>query len=323
MIVCPTPEKMQNVGFNPLPMTYATGHLQTVLQGSDADHDFGKAVLKQIPEAIKNPVAVIASKSHGDTSAVAILDMQYNGKSIVCAVVIDGYGRQNNEMIDSNAITSIHTRENAVTGLLNDAVKDETAGKTAVYYIDEKKATGLLQKAGLQLPRFLFRTDGYIHSIRDSGSSVKPRFENVTKSQQFKRWFGDWEKNPNTASKIVNEDGTPKIIYHQTAAEFNVFSNVNPLAGRNDSETPNGFFAKDNDADIGVGGDKQMALYGDMKKPLHFKDRAEASEWYSKHIDGYKALSENLNKLDEEYQSKYDAQETANDEYYRNTCKIL
>ena len=60
-----------------------------------------------------------------------------------------------------------------------------------------------------------------------------------------------------------------------------------------------------------------------MKKPLHFKDRAEASEWYSKHIDGYKALSENLNKLDEEYQSKYDAQETANDEYYRNTCKIL
>ena len=316
LIVCPTPEKMQNVGFNPLPMTYATGHLKTVLQGGKADHDFGKAVLKQIPEAIKNPVAVIASKSHSDTSTVAILDMQYDGKSIVCAVVIDGYGQQNNKMIDSNAITSIHTRQNAVTGLLNDAIEDESAGNVAVYYIDAKKATGLLQKAGLQLPRFLFRTDGYIHSIRDSDSSVKPKFENVTKSQQFKRWFGDWEKKPNTASKIVNEDGTPRIIYHQTAAEFNVFSNANPLAGRNDSETPNGFFAKDNDADIGVGGNKQMALYGDMKKPLHFKDRAEAKAWYSEHIDGYKGLTEKLNKLDEEYQSKYDAQETANDEYY-------
>lgn len=43
-----------------------------------------------------------------------------------------------------------------------------------------KKATGLLQKAGLQLPKRLFRTDGYIHSIRDSDSSVK-QFENVTK----------------------------------------------------------------------------------------------------------------------------------------------
>lgn len=316
LIVGPTPEKMQNVGFNPLPMTYATGHLKTVLQGDKADHDFGKSVLKQIPEAIKNPVAVIASKSHSDTSTVAILDMQYDGKSIVCAVVIDGYGRQNKERIDSNAITSIHTRQNAVTGLLNDAIENESAGNAAVYYIDAKKATGLLQGAGLQLPSGLFRTDGYIHSIRDSDSSVKPKFENVTKSQQFKRWFGDWEKKPNTASKIVNEDGTPRIIYHQTAAEFNVFSNANPLAGRNDSETPNGFFAKDNNADIGVGGNKQMALYGNMKKPLHFKNRAEANAWYSEHIDGYKGLTEKLNKLDEEYQSKYDAQETANDEYY-------
>ena len=140
--------------------------------------------------------------------------------------------------------------------------------------------------------------------------------DSQTKSEAFKEWFGDWENEPESASKVVNEDGTPRIIYHQTAAEFNVFSNENPLAGRNDSETPNGFFAKDNDTDIGVGGNKQMALYGDMKKPLHFKDRAEAKAWYSEHIDGYRGLTEKLNKLDEEYQSKYDAQETANDEYY-------
>ena len=44
-----------------------------------------------------------------------------------------------------------------------------------------KKATGLLQKAGLQLPSVLFLTDGYIHSIRDFDTSVKPKFENATK----------------------------------------------------------------------------------------------------------------------------------------------
>lgn len=64
--------------------------------------------------------------------------MQYDGKSIVCAVVIDGYGQQNKERIDSNAITSIHTRQNAVTGLLNDAIENESAGNVAVYYIDAK-----------------------------------------------------------------------------------------------------------------------------------------------------------------------------------------
>lgn len=43
-----------------------------------------------------------------------------------------------------------------------------------------KKSHRLLQKAGLQLPSVLFLTDGYIHSIRDSDSSVK-QFENATK----------------------------------------------------------------------------------------------------------------------------------------------
>lgn len=156
------------------------------------------------------------------------------------------------------------------------------------------------------------QNDAKKFSLKDTANES----DSQTKSEAFKEWFGDWENEPESASKVVNEDGTPRIIYHQTAAEFNVFSNANPLAGRNDSETPNGFFAKDNDADIGVGGNKQMALYGDMKKPLHFKDRAEAKAWYSEHIDGYRGLTEKLNKLDEEYRSKYDAQETANDEYY-------
>lgn len=48
------------------------------------------------------------------------------------------------------------------------------------YCMNAKKATGLLQGAGLQLPSGLFLTDGYIHSIRDSDSSVK-QFENATK----------------------------------------------------------------------------------------------------------------------------------------------
>lgn len=41
----------------------------------------------------------------------------------------------------------------------------------------------------------------------------------ATQSQQFKRWFGDWQNKPNTASKVVNDDGTPKVVYHGTDAE--------------------------------------------------------------------------------------------------------
>lgn len=40
----------------------------------------------------------------------------------------------------------------------------------------------------------------------------------------FKAWFGDWENDPDNASKVVNpKTGEPLVVYHGTDAEFNVF----------------------------------------------------------------------------------------------------
>lgn len=35
--------------------------------------------------------------------------------------------------------------------------------------------------------------------------------------QSFKTWFGDWENDPANASKIVDENGEPLVVYHGTA----------------------------------------------------------------------------------------------------------
>ncbi|MDR2774857.1 MAG: hypothetical protein LBC19_08970, partial [Tannerella sp.] len=40
----------------------------------------------------------------------------------------------------------------------------------------------------------------------------------------FKEWFGDWENNPENASKIVDENGEPMVMYHGTDAEFTEFA---------------------------------------------------------------------------------------------------
>lgn len=45
----------------------------------------------------------------------------------------------------------------------------------------------------------------------------------VTKTPEFKNWFGDWENDPSNASKVVNEDGSPKTVYHGTAQSFSSF----------------------------------------------------------------------------------------------------
>lgn len=38
-------------------------------------------------------------------------------------------------------------------------------------------------------------------------------------SENFKRWFGDWENDPENASKVVDENGKPLVVYHQTNAK--------------------------------------------------------------------------------------------------------
>lgn len=140
---------------------------------------------------------------------------------------------------------------------------DKKSEKTAMQIAFEKAQQNATSKSISEKVK-----DDTKFSLKDTANES----DSQTKSKAFKEWFGDWENNPESASKIVNEDGTPRIIYHQTAAEFNVFSNANPLAGRNDSETPNGFFAKDNDADIGVGGNVAV-YYIDAKKPPAYSRR--------------------------------------------------
>ncbi len=45
----------------------------------------------------------------------------------------------------------------------------------------------------------------------------------MVRTQRFKDWFGDWEKDPENSSKVVDDNGEPLVVYHGTNAEFNVF----------------------------------------------------------------------------------------------------
>lgn len=38
----------------------------------------------------------------------------------------------------------------------------------------------------------------------------------MVRTKKFKDWFGDWEKDPQHSSKIVDENGEPKAVYHGT-----------------------------------------------------------------------------------------------------------
>lgn len=52
------------------------------------------------------------------------------------------------------------------------------------------------------------------------------------RTPEFKQWFGDWENSPETASKVVDENGEPQVVYHGTSSQFTRFKLGGGLLGR-------------------------------------------------------------------------------------------
>lgn len=61
-------------------------------------------------------------------------------------------------------------------------------------------------------------------------SNLSPAQWLITRTRNFKRWFGDWENNPESSSKVVDENGEPLVVYHGTEAEFNTFDRTKTRA---------------------------------------------------------------------------------------------
>ena len=45
----------------------------------------------------------------------------------------------------------------------------------------------------------------------------------AVRTPAFKAWFGDWENDPKNASKVVDENGEPLVVYHATREVFDTF----------------------------------------------------------------------------------------------------
>lgn len=109
---------------------------------------------------------------------------------------------------------------------------------------------------------------------------------NLTESQwqqvrtpEFKAWFGDWENNPESASKVLDENGEPRVVYHGTN---NVQKTVrrNPRTGFNEYEYSNfesfetqydeqpGHFFNSNRDNAGSYGSNIYDVYLNLKNPL-------------------------------------------------------
>ena len=66
------------------------------------------------------------------------------------------------------------------------------------------------------------RRDGtYLKAPNGQPSKLTADQWETVRTRQFKEWFGDWENEPENASKIVDENGEPMVVYHGTPLSRN------------------------------------------------------------------------------------------------------
>ena len=221
LLIGRTPLLYRQIGLSDVPMTIDQTHLDYMVNGTkDEDHHLGVALVKQLPELLEHPVAVIESATRPDDSVMAIVRGKVNGRQLVAAVRIGGNGRINYEIIDSNHIVSAQGRGNAITKLLNDALQKELRGEVGVYYWNKEEALPLTVQSGVQFPGGRIN-DGLIHSIFDAASPVNRNYLEQTETQQFKRWFG--------RSGVVQADGTPRAVRQGVDATVEVLDGKTAL----------------------------------------------------------------------------------------------
>tara|TARA_R110000764_G_scaffold77156_1_gene154595 strand:- start:64 stop:8589 length:8526 start_codon:yes stop_codon:yes gene_type:complete len=54
-------------------------------------------------------------------------------------------------------------------------------------------------------------------------SNLNDKQYDIVRTPAFKKWFGDWETDPANASKVVDENGEPLVVYHGTNYDFDIF----------------------------------------------------------------------------------------------------
>ena len=132
-----------------------------------------------------------------------------------------------------------------------------------------------------------FLTDEQKAAVREENVKDRQRIQPLTKD--FKQWFGDWQNDPESASKVVNEDGTPKVVYHGTKADFTVFDK-NTFGKNMFNAFGNGFYFTDKKSVTRSYGSNVIKAYLSIKNPYHASDseatRLRTEDLIAKGYDG-------------------------------------
>ena len=228
---------------------------RVIRKGSEKKHEVDVSAIKDMPQHLSSPIFVFQRSA--DTIGV-LTDMQdRSGKNVCVAVELKRQMQQGTEYLEVNDVRSFHGREfkNIVEPIANNKTLKwvdkekglaylssasqpvqqeidkrvlETATKVVKEFENPKVSGEKVEGVSREAER-----EAIVASAKEAGTYMKAPNGRATRltadewvsvrTKNFKRWFGDWESEPENASKVVDENGEPMVVYHGRSVDFNAF----------------------------------------------------------------------------------------------------
>lgn len=121
------------------------------------------------------------------------------------------------------------------------AFADESTGGAWADYVDGSATFSIREKASIKKKAVADGT--FMKAPNGANTNLTEDQWLSVRTEAFKNWFGDWEHDPENASKVVDENGEPRVVYHGSGAKFNTFSHK--FAMKNGAVKGRGFYFTD------------------------------------------------------------------------------
>lgn len=128
----------------------------------------------------------------------------------------------------------------------------------------------------------------------------------TVRTTNFKNWFGDWENDPENASKVVDENGEPMVMYHYTDENFTIFGKDKEVGKNTFGNATNASYAATTTIGHWFTSNKNQPEY--MGKPMKcFLNIVEPFDGYT--LEGladylnYYISDEDFNSYEEDYEN--------------------
>jgi len=101
----------------------------------------------------------------------------------------------------------------------------------------------LLRESGFNVKKYHLGGDMSKHlAPNGKPSNLTHEQWHLVRTPEFKAWFGDWENDPENASKVVDKNGEPLVVYHGTKDNRFTIFDKNKIGSSSPLKDKKGFF---------------------------------------------------------------------------------